>query len=72
MPDGRSMDRLVIDLTNELAQEFGHSVPPEVIRRTVTDSFGSFAESRISVFVPTLARRQARAHLRRYAAVPVA
>ena len=55
------------EVTSQLTEEFGPAVPAEVVRRTVADSFESFSDSRISGFVPILARRHARERLRRYA-----
>jgi hypothetical protein len=60
------IDRIIVDVTNDLAEEFGHVVPLETVRQTVTQSFSSFSGSRIQSYVPVLARRQARQHLRRY------
>ena len=59
------LNRAIQDVTTDLEREFSQAVPPEVVRRTVADSFRSFSNSRIQAFVPLLARRHARAHLRR-------
>jgi hypothetical protein len=68
MPENdQAMDRMVVDVTNDLVEEFGHVVPPETVRQTVAESFSSFSGARIQSYVPVLARRNARRHLRRYA-----
>jgi hypothetical protein len=61
------LNRAMHDVTADLEREFGQVVPPDVVRQAVQQSFESFSGSRIQSFVPLLARRHARAHLRREA-----
>jgi len=48
-----------------LKAEFGESVPPETIEATLAESFSSWEEARITMYVPVLAERAARDRLLR-------
>jgi hypothetical protein len=63
LPEERSTDQQVDDVTKDLSREFAQ-IPPEAVRRVVAEEFGSFEESRIRTFVPILVRRSAKARLR--------
>jgi len=56
----RSLDEEQRKITSDLTAEMAGRVPPQEVERVVADSFHSFDDSKIDLFVPVLARRRAR------------
>jgi len=54
-------------LRDQLVNEYGETVPPEIISRAAAQALHELADARLREFVPVFARRRARAHLRRAA-----
>jgi hypothetical protein len=51
-------------LEHELIIEFGERLSADMISREAASSFGEFSDAKIKDYVPLLASRRARAHLR--------
>jgi hypothetical protein len=51
-------------LVAELSREFGNRADPETIRDVARTSLDAFTDAKVKDFVPLLASRAARAHLR--------
>jgi len=58
------MDLQVEALADDLIREFESEVPRDTVYRVVADTFESLGNARITAYVPLLARRIARDHLR--------
>jgi hypothetical protein len=61
--DTSAFEPHVSRVVSDLAAEF--KLPREEVEPIVAETFESLSEARIKAFVPILARRHARSHLRR-------
>ena len=59
----RTEDGELAGVERRLVHEFGASVPPEVVRRCVSDTAARFGEASVPNYVPVLVERLARAWL---------
>jgi hypothetical protein len=64
-PLPKPVAHLLLRLRNQLEEEYGGSVPPDMIDRVAEQSLRDFQEARVREFVPVFAWRRARQRLQR-------
>ena len=66
-PSSQPVADLFSRLRNQLEEEYGGSVPPDMIDRVAEQSLREFQGARVREFVPVFAWRRARQRLQRTA-----